>query len=134
MIRDMLDIAYLRYSKSSQTIVICKDAEDPSLTDGLLIGRTTSNCISFNENASGVGDSNTWESRRIAGKNVECSYSKTSTKKIEYISSTRMPPDSFSNGLLPDRSDDDEGTNSGCDEFSVDEKSESSIFGGDYPE
>lgn len=107
MIRDMLDIAYLRYSKSSQTIVLCKDAEDPSLTDGLLIGRTTSNCTSFNENASGVGDSNTWESRRIAGKNAECSYSKTSTKKIEDISSTRMPPDSFSNGLLPDRSDDD---------------------------
>lgn len=113
MVRDMLDIAYLRYTKSSQTIMLCKDAEDPALTDGLLIGRTTSNCISFNENASGVGDSNTWEGRRIAGKNAECSHSKTSTKKIEGnrlppdISSIRMPPDSFSNGLFPDKSDDE---------------------------
>lgn len=115
MVRDMLDIACLRYTKSSQTIVLCKDAEDPALTDGLLIGRTTSNCITFNESASGVGDSNTWEGRRIAGKNAECSYSKTSTKKIEGnwlppdISSIRMPPDSFSNGLLPDKSDDEAG-------------------------
>lgn len=113
MVRDMLDIAYLRYTKSSQAIVLCKDAEDPALTDGLLIGRTTGNCISFNENASGIGDSNTWEGGRIAGKNAESSYSKTSMKKIEGnrlppdISSVRMPPHSFSNGLLPDKSDDE---------------------------
>ncbi|KAH9325137.1 hypothetical protein KI387_005315 [Taxus chinensis] len=109
MVRDMLDLVCFRYTKSSQTIVLCNDAEDPALTDGLLIGRTNRR-RRFTGDASGMEVSNACAASGVPQTTDEYSDYHIGEKKIEGnqlpidISSAGKPLQKLSKGLLHDKS------------------------------
>ncbi|GLJ41225.1 hypothetical protein SUGI_0853340 [Cryptomeria japonica] len=109
MVRDMLDIVFFNYTESSQTIVLSNDAEDPAITDGLLIGISNSS-RRFSGDASGM-DVSSARAASGAPRITDESYDyQVTEKKIEgnllhpEIYDSGKPSQSLSNELHADNS------------------------------